>query len=113
LTIYDNYNIIIVLLYYNYTIIMQFTTTTEIARKGSKIFTEYDEAIVLNNNKHIWMLIWWDLAKALLDSWVLHQLREELWELQDKETSDLVVWYKNSEYSDSITLKDYRKKYGV
>ncbi|MBT3726673.1 hypothetical protein HOG21_03060 [bacterium] len=53
MTIYDNYNIIIVLLYYNYTIIMQFTTTTEIARKGSKIFTEYDEAIVLNNNKHI------------------------------------------------------------
>jgi hypothetical protein len=33
--------------------IMEFTTTTEIARQGSKIFEKYDEAIVLNNNKNI------------------------------------------------------------
>jgi hypothetical protein len=32
---------------------MKFTTTTEIARKGSKIFKTYDEAIVLHNNKNI------------------------------------------------------------
>jgi hypothetical protein len=30
---------------------MDFTSTTEMARKGSKIFQEYDEVIVLNNNK--------------------------------------------------------------
>ena len=63
---------------------MNFTTTTEIARKWSKIFKELDEAIVLNNNKNIWMLLWWKLAQALLDSGVLQQIKEELWELEDK-----------------------------
>ena len=45
---------------------MKFTTTTEIARKGSKIFQEYDEAIVLNNNKNIWLILGWKLALAVL-----------------------------------------------
>lgn len=90
---------------------MKFTTTTEIARKGSKIFQTYDEAIVLHNNKNIWLLLGWDLAQALLDSWVLQQLREELWEINDKETTDLIVWYKEWKKSDSISLNDYRKKY--
>ena len=97
---------------YNYDI-MNFTTTTEIARKWSKIFSMYDEAIVLNNNKNIWLLLWWDLAQALLDSWILQQLREELWEINDKETSDLVIWYKEWKKIDSISLKDFRKKYAI
>lgn len=92
---------------------MQFTTTTEIARKGSKIFQEFDEAIVLNNNKNIWLLLWWELAQAVLNSWVLQQIREELWEINDKTTSDLVQWYKEWKKSDSISLRDYRKKYGI
>lgn len=92
---------------------MQFTTTTEIARKWSKIFQEFDEAIVLNNNKNIWLLLWWELAQAVLDSWILQQLREELWEINDTETSELVRWYKEGKKSDSITLEDYRKKYGI
>jgi len=92
---------------------MQFTTTTEIARKWSKIFSEFDEAIVLNNNKNIWLLLWWELAQAVLDSWILQQLREELWEINDTETSELVRWYKEGKTSDSITLEDYRKKYGI
>lgn len=36
---------------------MQFTTITEIARKRSKIFQTYNEAIVLANNKPIWALL--------------------------------------------------------
>ena len=92
---------------------MKFTTTTEIARKWSKIFSELDEAIVLNNNKNIWLLLWWELAQAVLDSGILQQLREELWEINDKETYELVRWYKEGKKSDSITLKDYRKKYGI
>jgi len=92
---------------------MDFITTTEIARKGSKIFSIYDEAIVLNNNKNIGLLLGWDLAKAVLDSWIINQIREELWELNDKETSDLVSWYRKWEKSDSISLENFRKKYEV
>lgn len=92
---------------------MQFTTTTEIARKWSKIFSEYDEAIVLNNNKNIGLLLWWKLAQALLDSWVLQQLREEIWEVNDKETVETIKKYRNWDKSWNISLNDYRKKYGL
>lgn len=103
--------IIIQILYNNYT--MHFTTTTEISRKWSKIFESYDEAIVLNNNKNIWLLLWWKLAEAVMDSWVIQQIREELWEVENKETSDLVTWYKEWKKTDSITLIDFRKKHDV
>jgi hypothetical protein len=80
------------------------------ARKGSKIFQEYDEVIVLNNNKPQGLLLWWKLAKAVIDSWVISQIREELWELNDKETVGLVRWYKQGLKSDSISLSDLEKK---
>lgn len=92
---------------------MHFTTTTEISRKWSKIFNTYDEAIVLNNNKNIWLLLWWKLAEAVLDSWIIQQIREELWEAEDKETSNMVTWYKEWKKSDSITLDNFRMKYNV
>ncbi len=57
---------------------MNFTTTTEIARKGSKIFEIYDEAIVLNNNKNIGLILWWELANALIDSGILFELKRQL-----------------------------------
>ena len=78
MTKYNKNLIIIQELSYNYTRIMKFTTTTEIARKGSKIFQEYSEAIVLNNNKNIGVIVGWELAQALLDSWFLDELKENL-----------------------------------
>lgn len=59
------------------------------------------------------ILLWWDLAQALLDSWVLQQIREELWELNDETTSKLVTWYKKWIKSDSISLNKFRKKYDL
>lgn len=92
---------------------MDFTTTTELARKGSKIFSEFSEAIVLNNNKNIWLLLGWDLAQAVLDSGVINQIREELWELNDKETSTTVKKYKSWDKEDMINLSDYKNKYAL
>jgi len=92
---------------------MKFTTTTEIARKGSKVFKEYDEAIVLHNNKNIWLLLGWKLAQAVLDSGVLQQIREELWELNDKETVETIKAYREWKQTDSISLEDFRKKYNM
>jgi hypothetical protein len=92
---------------------MNFTTPTEIARKWGKIFDELDEAIVLKNNKNIWMLLWWDLAKAVLDSWVLQPLREELWELRDKETCNTIKDYHDWNFKESITMDKFREKYDM
>lgn len=90
---------------------MQFTTTTEIARKGSKIFQEYDEAIVLNNNKNIGLLLGGKMAQAVLESGILRQIREEIWEINDSDTTQLINKYKSKKTSDSIRLDDYEKKY--
>ena len=92
---------------------MKFTTTTEIARKGSKIFQEYDEAIVLNNNKNIWLILGWKLAQAVLDSGILQQLREELWELNDKETVELIKAHREWKQTDSISLEDFLKENNI
>jgi hypothetical protein len=92
---------------------MNFTTSTQIARKWSKAFAITDYAIVLNNNKNIGLIVWSKFAEALLDSWILQQLREELWEANDKETRDIVKKSKMWNYSKSISLDDYRAKYGV
>ena len=92
---------------------MKFTTTTEIARKWSKLFKEFDEAVILNNNKDIWLILTWDLARAVSDSWVILQIREELWESNDEETKDLVDAYKSWKDTDSISLSDFRSKYGI
>lgn len=92
---------------------MNFITTTEIARNGSKSFKTRDYSLVLNNNKNIWLIIWEELWKALLESWVMDQLREELWETHDKETTTLIKKSKSWDRTDSIGLEDYRKKYGV
>ena len=92
---------------------MQFTTTTEIARKWSKVFSEYKQAIVLNNNKNIWVIFGWELAQALLDSWVIDQIKEELWELNDKETVETIRSYRKWNRDNMISLSDYRKKYNV
>ncbi len=58
--------------------IMDFTTTTEIAKKGSKAFPKDDYKVVLNNNKNIGMLIWSRLSEALLKSRVLDDIMEDL-----------------------------------
>ena len=92
---------------------MQFTTTTEISRKGSKAFSWTKETIILNNNKMLGLYLPWELWQAILDSWVITQIREELWELNDKETVETIRNYKSWKQSDSISLSDYRKKYGV
>jgi len=92
---------------------MQFATTTEISRKGSKAFSWTKETIILNNNKMLGLYIPWELWQAILDSWVINQIREELWELNDKETVETIRNYKSWKQSDSISLSDYRKKYGI
>ncbi len=92
---------------------MEFTTTTEISRKGSKAFSKTKETIILNNNKMLGLYLPAELWKAILDSWIIHQLREELWELNDKETVETIRAYKEWKQTDSISLKDFRKKHNM
>ncbi|MDD3794024.1 MAG: hypothetical protein PHI37_04380 [Candidatus Gracilibacteria bacterium] len=57
---------------------MNFTTTTEIARKGSKVFDNLTYATVLNNNTDIGLLIGTDLYKLMMEKGILEDLLEDL-----------------------------------
>jgi hypothetical protein len=92
---------------------MDFTTATEIARKWSKAFWIDGYSIVMNNNKPVWLIFGTGLTKIMLNGWILEQLREELWEINDEETKQIVEKSKLWDYSDSISLDDYVAKYGV
>lgn len=53
---------------------MNYTTTTKIARKGSKIFRDFNEAIVLSNNKPVWALLSFRIYERLKASWYLDEI---------------------------------------
>ena len=55
---------------------MNFTTTTEIARKWSKIFELYDEAIVLSNNKPIGALMNYKMYQYCKKMWYFDEAIE-------------------------------------
>lgn len=57
---------------------MDFTSTTELARKGSKAFQGITYATVLHNNKDIWMVIWGDLYQKIKESEILEDLLEDI-----------------------------------
>lgn len=67
---------------------MQFTTTTEIARKGSKIFETHSESIVLANNKPVWALLSYKIYEKLKSSWYLDEIINSL-NLDEK---DYIIW---------------------
>ena len=97
---------------YYYT--MEFTSATEIARKWTKILSEQDEVVILKNNAFLWLYLWWTLGKTILESWIIQQIREELWEMQDRETSALVEDYRNNWLGDeSQDFSDFLREYDV
>lgn len=57
---------------------MDFTSTTELARKGSKTFSEYNYATVLHNNKDIGMVVWGALYQKIKDSQYFDDIIEDI-----------------------------------
>lgn len=82
---------------------MIFTTTTEIARKWSKVFDWLTYATVLNNNADIWMIIWWELYKAILEKGIIEDLLEDI--EMNKNSKNLKTKYENSLKSGLSSLK--------
>lgn len=92
---------------------MDFTTITNLVRKWKQEFKNCTYKKVLSNNESLWLLVWRELSDALENSWVLEQIREELWEAKDSNTSELIEKYNKSDFSDSITLDSFKKKYEI
>lgn len=88
--------------------IMNYTTTTKLARDGKKAFAS-GASIVLCNNEDIGMILGKDYYLALKDSGILEQIREEMRELRDPTTSSLINTYTNwtTRTKDSVSFDDF------
>jgi len=93
-------------------VLMNYTTTTKLARNGKK---EFDQGIkvVLYNNEDIGLIMGKDFYDAIKDSGLIEQLREEMWEAKDKTTQMVLEKDAKGDYSDAIDFDDFRKKYKV
>jgi len=92
---------------------MNFTTITNLVRKWKQEFQNCTYKKVLSNNKSLWFLIWKELWEALEKNWILEQTLEELWEANDKDTKNLIKDYENNNFSNSINLDSFKKKYEI
>lgn len=91
----------------------EFISITNLQRQLKKVFySKQPIHIVLSNNQVSGLVFSQEAAKLLLESGVIDQIREELWELNDPETRDLVIRSKKGE-TKPVPFDTFAKEYGV
>lgn len=91
---------------------LNIVTATELQKQPSKVFKGSPIQLVFANNKMTGILFTGGLAQKVLDSGLIEQLQEELWEVQDEETSSLIAKSRLGK-TKPVSLAAFRKKYGV
>jgi len=91
---------------------VNFVSTTQLQKNPTKVIDKEPIQVLLTNNKLSGMLLSANLTKHLLDSEIFQQIREEFWELNDKETKDVIKKCRSGKKPD-MSLKDFRQEYGV
>lgn len=90
-----------------------FISITNLQRQLKKVFySKQPIHVVLSNNDISGIVFSQEAAKLLLESGALDQIREELWELQDKETRELVEADRAGKTT-PIPFDTYLAKYGL
>ncbi|MDO8648653.1 MAG: hypothetical protein Q7R81_02615 [Candidatus Peregrinibacteria bacterium] len=91
----------------------EFISITNLQRQLKKVFySKQPIHVVLSNNKVSGIVFSQEAAQLMLDSGMLDQLREELWELDDKETRDLVVRHREGK-TRPVLFDGFAKEHGV
>ena len=91
----------------------EFISITNLQRQLKKVFySKQPIHLVLSNNAVSGLVFSKEATELLLESGALDQIREELWELQDTDTRDLVMRSREKK-TRSLAFKDFRKKHGV
>lgn len=90
--------------------IFEYISKTDLQRNPDKVFSKFPFKIVLNNNKQQGMFISQETVDVLMKSGVLNQIREELFELQDKETIKVIAEHKSGK-SKTSALDTFTEKY--
>jgi hypothetical protein len=90
-----------------------FISITALQRNLKSIFASKKPMhVVLSNNAVTGIVLSKEASKLLLDSGVLEQLREELWELHDKDTADLVTQSRSGK-TKPVPFASFASEHGV
>mgnify|MGYP000716484033 CR=1 FL=1 len=87
---------------------MDFVSTTEVQKNTKKVFSSNTGfQVVLNHNKNVGMILNAELSKHMLDSGLIQQIREEMWELNDPITKKLVRDARAGKNKEAINFDDF------
>ncbi len=91
----------------------EFISITNLQRQLKKVFySKQPIHVVLSNNVVSGIVFSKEAAELLLESGALDQLREELWELHDKETRDLVLRHRKGQ-TKPVPFDAFAKEHGI
>jgi hypothetical protein len=91
----------------------EFISITHLQRQLKKVFySKQPIHVVLSNNAVSGLVFSKEAAEWLLESGALDQIREELWELHDKETSDIVTSHRKGRGT-PVSFDVLARKHGV
>ncbi len=91
----------------------EFISITHLQRQLKKVFySKTPMRVVLSHNAVSGIVFSQEAAELLLKSGALDQIQEELWELHDKETRDVVIRSRKGE-TKPIPFDTFAKEYGV
>ncbi len=91
--------------------ISEFISITNLQRQLKKVFySKQPIHIVLSNNTVSGLVFSKEATKLIMESGVLDQVREELWELQDKETVRVVRESRKGKGKNSVAFDTWTKK---
>lgn len=91
----------------------EFISITNLQRQLKKVFGSRKPVhIVLSRNTVSGLVFSKEAATLMMDSGMLDHLREELWELNDPETRDLVTRVRQGK-AHAIPFNDFAKEHGL
>lgn len=91
---------------------MDTISTTELQKNPKKVIDKKPIQMILTNNKVSGLLLSADVAHLMEDSGLLQQIREELFELQDKETVSIIQKHRAGK-SRPVSFDEFQKKYDL
>ena len=87
-----------------------FISTTDLQRNPKEVFQKNGFSAVLKDNKITGLLFTGEGLDVLLDSDFLQQVREELYETNDKKTQEIINDYRSGDKSQSMDFSDFLKE---
>jgi len=89
-----------------------YASVTDLQKSPKKVFGKKPFQVILQNNHLAGGLLSQEFTELLMESGILEELQQELFELNDKETVGVIKNHRSGK-SKPIAFDDFNKKYGL